>query len=83
MNELEGLRMYSDNYADYIYTRITTNGVTHYYRTYLNPNGIWSDGRVDYRTKTEELPLEDWLIEQREEAISYDARLRDLFAPDL
>jgi len=70
---------YSDNFNDYIYTRMTYDGQTHYFRTYTNPNGIWSDGRVDRRVKTEEIPLEDWHIEQREREISYDAELQRLF----
>lgn len=46
---------------DYIYTTITTaDGITRYYETFMNPDGIWSDGRVDYRVKTVEVSREYW-----------------------
>ena len=51
--------------SDYLYTVVTeSDGTKHYFETYLNPNGIWSEGRVDYRVKTRELSEEEWLLSQ-------------------
>jgi hypothetical protein len=49
--------------SDYIYTTITVDGVTRYYETYLNPNGVWdSEGRVDYRVQDREISFEEYLL---------------------
>jgi len=49
--------------SEYLYTTITVDGVTHYYETFLNPNGVWDEeGRVDYRVKTREISLKEYLL---------------------
>lgn len=49
--------------SDYIYTTITVDGVTRYYETYLNPNGVWdSEGRVDYRVQSREISYKEYLL---------------------
>jgi hypothetical protein len=49
--------------SDYLYTTITVDGVTRYYETYLNPNGVWdSEGRVDYRVQMREISFEEYLL---------------------
>lgn len=48
--------------SEYLYTVLTEeDGTVHYFETWLNPNGVWVDGRVDYRVQTKELPFDEWV----------------------
>jgi len=51
--------------SDYLYTTMTVDGVTRYFETYLNPDGVWDEfGRVDRRVQVREVSEEEWYLLQ-------------------
>lgn len=45
------------------------DGSVHYFEFDTNPNGVWSDGRVDYRTQSREVSQAQWELDQAVEAL--------------